>query len=197
MSPGITPGASPFTVELWLKTGSTVKGGDILGNGNSGNALSFILDSAVKMHTDGYGVSATEFTLPITLQPNTWYHFALVRDATNFETVWVNGVRSTSGRLEDSRNYNGAATGINWAVCTWCVDGSSKFNGERITNLRVLVGTALYDTNSSTITVPSAPLPLIANTKLLLLANNAGTLTVDSSGTQTITNNGATFVTGN
>jgi hypothetical protein len=196
MSPGITPGAQPFTIELWLKTGSTVKGGSIIGNSNAGGSLSFILDSPTNMHTDGYGQSATHFTLPVTLQPNTWYHIALVRNASNKETVWIDGVRSTSGQLDDTRNYYSTATGINWAHCYWCVAGDSKFAGERITNLRVLVGTALYNTASTTITVPTPPLTAIANTQLLLLANSSGTMIVDTSGNQTITNNGATFATG-
>jgi hypothetical protein len=196
MSPGISPGASAFTIELWLKTGSTVKGGDILGNSANSGGLSFILDSATNIHTDGFNQSATHFTLPVTLQPNTWYHIALVRDESNNETVWIDGVRSTSGRQADSRNYYSTAIGINWAHCTWCVAGGSTFNGERITNLRVLVGTALYNTSSSTITVPSPPLTVIPNTVLLLLTNTSGTITVDSSGTQTITNSGATFVSG-
>ena len=196
MSPGISPGSRPFTIELWLKTGSTVKGGSILGNSANGGGLSFILDSATQMHTDGFGQSATHFTLPVTLQPNTWYHIALVRDASNNETVWIDGARSTSGIQGDSRNYYSTAVGINWAYCTWCVAGNSVFNGERITNLRVLVGTALYNTASTTISVPTLPLTAIANTVLLLLTNSAGTLTVDTSGNQTITNSGATFITG-
>ena len=196
MSPGISPGSQPFTIELWLKTGSTVNGGSILGNSANTGGLSFILDNATTMHTDGFNQSATTFTLPITLQPNTWYHIALVRNGSNNETVWIDGARSTSGQQTDSRNYYSTATGINWAHCTWCVAGSSKFNGERITNLRVLVGTALYNTASATITVPTPPLTAIANTQLLLLANSAGSMTVDTSGNQTITNNGATFATG-
>ena len=196
MSPGITPGAQPFTIELWLKTGSTVKGGSIIGNSANSGGLSFILDNATKMHTDGFNQSATNFTLPVTLQPNTWYHIALVRDGSNKETVWIDGVRSTSGQQTDDRNYYSSATGINWAHCRHCVEGNSIFAGERITNLRFLVGTALYNTASATITVPTPPLTAIANTKLLLLATSAGTMTVDTSGNQTITNNGATFVTG-
>ena len=196
MSPGISPGAQPFTIELWLKTGSTVKGGSILGNSANSGGLSFILDNATTIHTDGFNQSATNFTLPVTLQPNTWYHIALVRDGSNNETVWIDGARSTSGQQGDSRNYYSTATGINWAHCTWCVAGGSKFAGERITNLRVLVGTALYNTASTTITVPTPPLTAIANTQLLLLATSAGTMTVDTSGNQTITNNGATFATG-
>ena len=126
---------------------------------------------AVTGPISGFVNEGENFTLPVTLQPNTWYHMALVRDGANKETVWIDGARSTSGQQTDNRNYYSTATGINWAHCIWCVTGSSKFNGERITNLRVLVGTALYNTASATITVPTPPLTAIAN-------------------------NGATFVTG-
>ena len=65
-----------------------------------------------------------------------------------------------------------------------------------MSNLRAVVGTALYNPNSATITVPTMPLTNVANTKLLLNFNNAGSITVDSSGNQTVTNFGATFVSG-
>lgn len=196
LSPGISPGTQAFTIETWLKTGSSVKGGDILGNSNATGGLSFILDSATNAHIDGYGIAAYHYTLPITLQPNTWYHIAIARNGSGLETVWVNGARSTSGTQTDSINYAGTATGINWAYCTWCVQNSSTFNGERMSNLRVVVGTALYDPNSATITVPTMPLANVANTKLLLTFNNANSITVDSSGNQTVTNNGVTFASG-
>jgi len=196
MSPGITPGTQPFTIELWLKTGSTVKGGSIIGDGGGTGGLSFILDNPTRMHTDGYFQSATNFTLPVSLQPNTWYHIALVRDGSFNETVWIDGARSTSGQQSDARDYFASATGINWANCRHCVENGSIFAGERITNLRFVVGTALYNTASATITVPTPPLTAIANTKLLMLVNSAGTITVDTSGNQTITNTGSTFVTG-
>ena len=196
LSPGISPGTNSFTIETWLKTGSTVKGGNILGNSNTGGGLSFILDSSTQAHIDGYGINAYHYTLPFTLQPDTWYHIAIARNASNAETVWVNGSRSTSGVKTDPINYSGTATGVNWALCTWCVAGSSKFDGERISNLRVVVGSTLYDPNSSTITVPTMPLTNVTNTKLLLIFNNSSSITVDSSGNQTVTNNGVTFVSG-
>jgi hypothetical protein len=137
-----------------------------------------------------------KYTLPFTLQPNTWYHIAIARNVSNAETVWVNGSRSTSGVKTDPINYSGTATGVNWAICTWCVAGNSTFSGDRISNLRVVVGSSVYDPNSATITVPTMPLTNIANTKLLLTFNNSSSITVDSSGNQTVTNNGVTFVSG-
>jgi hypothetical protein len=196
LSPGITPGTGAFTIETWIKTGSTVNGGDILGNSNTTGGLSFILDGANNAHIDGYGIAAYHYSLPVTLQPNTWYHIAIARDNSNSETLWVDGVRSTTGVQSDTINYSGTATGINWAHCTWCVANNSVFNGERLSNLRVVVGTALYNPNSATITVPSMPLTNVANTKLLMTFNNSSSLTVDGSGNQTITNFGATFASG-
>jgi hypothetical protein len=196
LSPGISPGNQAFTIETWIKTGSTVNGGDILGNSNTTGGLSFILDGATNAHIDGYGINAYHYTLPVTLQPNTWYHIAIARNGSNQETVWVDGVRSTTGVQTDTINYSGTATGINWAYCTWCVANSSTFNGERLSNLRVVVGSTLYDPNSATITVPTMPLTNVANTKLLMTFNNSSSLTVDSSGNQTVTNFGATFASG-
>lgn len=196
LSPGISPGSQAFTIETWIKTGSTVKGGDILGNSNSGGSLSFILDGNNSAHIDGYGVNAFHYTLPATLQPNTWYHIAIARNGSNQETIWVNGTRSTTGVQTDYINYSGTATGINWATCTWCVAGSSVFNGERLSNLRVVIGRTLYDPNSTTITVPTMPLTNVVNTQLLLTFNNAGSITVDGSGNQTVTNYGTTFASG-
>ncbi|CAB4617695.1 MAG: hypothetical protein F2602_00955 [Actinobacteria bacterium] len=196
LSPGISPGTSPFSIEAWIKTDSSFNGGNILGNANESGGLSFILDSPTLAHIDGYNIGAYNYTLPFTLQPNTWYHIAIARNGSNAQTVWVNGTRSTTGVQTDSINYYGKATGINWAHCTWCVAGSSKFNGERISNLRVIVGSTPYDPNSATITVPTMPLANVTNTKLLLNFNNSSSMLVDSSGTQTVTNNGVTFQSG-
>jgi hypothetical protein len=196
LSPGVSPGAGAFTIEAWIKTGSTVKGGDILGNSANSGAMSFILDDATTAHIDGFNINSYTYTLPFTLQPNTWYHIAIARNGSNQETIWVNGSRSTTGVQIDTINYYDYSTGINWAYCTWCVANNSVFDGERISNLRAVVGTALYDPNSATITVPTMPLTNVANTKLLMTFNNSSSLTVDSSGNQTVTNFGATFASG-
>jgi hypothetical protein len=45
----------------------------------------------------------------------------------------------------------------------------------------------VYDSTSSTIVAPSAPLASLANSKYLMLG---AAVTTDTSGTQTVTNNG-------
>jgi len=142
------------------------------------------------------------------MQPNTWYHLAVARDASFNETVWLNGVRATSGYnrwnnsiaygpiFTDNRNYNGASSGINISTaCGHCNQpGDRDFNGVRITNFRVVIGSTIYDPNQSTITKPSLPLINLTNTKLLLNIGNSSSLTTDSSGNQTITNTSVTFL---
>jgi hypothetical protein len=206
ISPGIAFGSGAFTIEAWIKTASVVHGGDIIGNTNASNSLSLILDGPTEAHVDGFGLTAYHFALPVTLQGNTWYHIAIARNSSLKEQLWVNGQASPSswqsgnsgsaGPISDSINYYSVSNGINYAYCTWCVPGNSVFDGERITNLRAVVGSNLYDPNATNITVPTAPLNLVTNTKLLMLFNSSSDLSVDSSGNQTVSNNGVTFVQG-
>ena len=51
----------------------------------------------------------------------------------------------------------------------------------------ITVGTAVYNSTSSTVRAPSEPLTSLANTKYLMLG---ASVTTDTSGTQTVTNNG-------
>jgi len=212
LSPGINFGSSPFTFETYFKTGSTLDNGFFLGVG-SGNGLSINIYSPNEIQIDAYGINATIFVLPTSMQVNTWYHIAVARDANNNETVWLNGARATSAYnrwtrsitygpiFVDTRNYNGQTTGINGSTaCAHCNNnhyGDSRsnvdFSGVRITNFRVVVGSTIYDPNSATITPPDAPLSNVTNTKLLLNVTNSSSATTDSSGTQTITNTGVTF----
>lgn len=171
LSPGINFGSSPFTIETYFKTGSSLDNGFFLGVG-SGNGLSLNIYSPNEIQVDGYFINATIFVLPITMQVNTWYHLAVARDASNNETVWLNGSRATSAYnrwnrgttygsvFTDTRNYNGNTTGINGSTaCGHCnqnhyedARSNMDFSGLKITNFRVVVGSTVYDPNSATIT---------------------------------------------
>jgi hypothetical protein len=214
LSPGINFGSSAFTIETYFKTGPSLDNGFFLGVG-SGNGLSLNIYSPNEIQVDAFGINATIFVLPITMQVNTWYHLAVARDASNNETVWLNGSRATSAYnrwdrgitygsvFTDTRNYNGNTTGINGSTaCSHCnqnhyndARSNVDFSGVKITNFRVVVGSTVYDPNSATITPPDTPLANIANTKLLLKVTNSSTAFTDSSGTQTVTNTGVTFTT--
>jgi uncharacterized repeat protein (TIGR02543 family) len=207
MSPGVNFGTSAFTFETYFKTGSVIDNGFFLGVG-SGNGVSINIHSANEIQIDAYGINATVFVLASSMQTNTWYHLAVARDASSNETVWLDGVRAASAYnrwntsltygpvFVDTRNYNGAATGINQSTaCGHCNGpGDRDFTGVRMTNFRVVVGSTVYDPTSATITPPTTPLANVSNTKLLLNVSDQSGATTDSSGTQTISNTSVTFV---
>ena len=169
LSPGINFGSSAFTIETYFKTGPSLDNGFFLGVG-SGNGLSLNIYSPNEIQVDAFGINSTIFVLPITMQVNTWYHLAVARDASNNETVWLNGSRATSAYnrwdrgitygsvFTDTRNYNGNSTGINGSTaCPHCnqnhyndARSNVDFSGVKITNFRVVVGSTVYDPNSAT-----------------------------------------------
>ncbi len=210
MSPGVNVGTQPFTFETYFKTGPKIDYGFFLGV-SGGNGMSINIHSANEIQIDAYGINATVFVLSSALQVNTWHHIAVARDANNDETVWVDGVRAvrsynrwnnslTYGAVyRDTRNYGGQAGGINISTaCGHCNDGlgdasTNDFAQFRITNYRIVVGSTVYDPNNSTITLPTAPLANIVNTKVLLNVTDSSTFLTDSSGNQTITNSSVVF----
>ena len=206
LSPGINFSNSPFTFETYFKTGSVIDNGFFLGVGG-GNGMTINIHSANEIQVDGYCINATIFVLTNPMQVNTWHHLAVARDALNNETVWLDGVRASSGYnrwntgirygpvFVDDRNYNGYTTGINISTaCAHCNGpGDRDFNGVKMTNFRVVVGSSVYDPNSATITLPSTPLTNVTNTKLLLNVTNSSNYITDSSGTQTVSNSSVVF----
>ena len=206
LSPGINFSNSPFTFETYFKTGSVIDNGFFLGVGG-GNGMSINIHSANEIQVDGFFINATIFVLTNPMQVNTWHHLAVARDALNNETVWLDGVRASSGYnrwntgirygpvFVDDRNYNGYTTGINISTaCAHCNGpGDRDFNGVKMTNFRVVVGSSVYDPNSATITLPSTPLTNVTNTKLLLNVTNSSNYITDSSGTQTVSNSSVVF----
>ena len=88
------------------------------------------------------------------------------------------GVDVGGGTQVNNLDYTG--------VCNWIGRFYGGYWPGFITNLRITVGSAVYDSTSSTITAPSAPLTSLANTKYLMLG---AAVTTDTSGTQTVTNN--------
>jgi hypothetical protein len=93
-------------------------------------------------------------------------------------TSCANGSSIVGGTQINTLNYSG--------VCNNIGKFYSGYWPGFITNLRATVGTAVYDSNSSTVTAPIAPLTSLANTKYLMLG---AAVTTDTSGVQTVTNN--------
>ena len=120
----------------------------------------------------GYPISITTGS---TYAANTWYHVAVSCTATGLRAIYINGIGDggymTSSPVSSSDN--------------WVVNGFNDNNGignngstSYVSNLRIVVGTALYTSN---FTPPYAALVPITNTQLLLCMSDNGGLLIDSS----------------
>jgi hypothetical protein len=99
------------------------------------------------------------------------------RNADGTTAVYIDGVRA-GGTQSDTLNYSTAT------------DTIGRYYGGYWpgywTNMRITIGTAVYNSTLTTQAIPREPLTSLANTKYLMLGSS---VTTDSSGTQTVTNN--------
>ena len=201
MSPGFALGAGAYTIEGWFYNNVNYTSQRALVATDQSNALSLFSTDAQSFTLDKYGGGgARTYTFPAsTLQINKWQYIILNRNAgTQVETMWVGTFVNTSSYVTCSRATSAAGgtsvsggTQVNnldyTGVCNWIGRFYGGYWAGFITNLRATVGTAVYDSTSSTVTAPTDPLTSLANTKYLMLGAN---VTLDTSGTQTVTNNG-------
>jgi hypothetical protein len=205
LSPGFALSTSAYTIEGWFYNNAnyTTQRALVAPQHPSGatGALSLFTLDAQSFSLDAYGGGGVRsyFFPNGTLQVNQWQYFILNRNAgTSVETMWVGTFVNNSSLVTCSRatSCTGGTsivggTQVNTLNYAGVCNNVGKFYGGYwpgfITNLRATVGTAVYNSTSSTVTAPSAPLPSLANTKYLMLG---AAVTTDTSGTQTVTNNG-------
>ena len=202
--PGFALGTDAYTIEGWFYNNANYTSQRALvapqhPSGAAG-ALSLFTNDAQSFTLDSYGgLGVRTYTFPTnTLQVNQWQYIILNRNAsTQVETMWVGTFVNTSSYVTCSRATScsggssiSGGTQVNNLNYSGVCNNIGKFYGGYwngfITNLRATVGTAVYDSTSSTVTAPVAPLTSLANTKYLMLG---AAVTTDTSGTQTVTNN--------
>jgi|GEM_PF-3435348 len=189
MSPGISVGTSAFTFEAWFRMDEAPWDNGmfvLMGAGNNFKAVSVLVADPNTIRFDSKGYGKFDFTVP-KMSVNTWYHLVMVRDASRSLAVFLNGTRSSTGVITNTSDMTNN-TGLIRYIGRF--DGGHHFKG-RISNLRMVAGSALYDPSQSTLTVPTSPLSSVTNTKVLLLANSDATKATDASGTQTLTASGS------
>lgn len=158
--PGYIVGTGQFTIDLFFyNTTNTWTNIGLLGGAN--NSLNCYLLTQTSIGVGLTGVSNLSFTVPSMIQ-NTWYHLAVVKDGNNLCTVYLNGIRSSSGALSNALNYTVATTTIG------AVTGLTSFTGY-LSNVRFVAGadSALYDVTATSITIPTSALPTASNTQIL------------------------------
>jgi Concanavalin A-like lectin/glucanases superfamily len=187
-------GTGDFTIDLWAWVDSGRSNGtfyDAGANVNEASGFAFWFESgALKLRRNGL---VAELSTPfLSSWTNSWHHYAAVRRGTTW-TMYVDGVAITN--LSGNSVYAGGGadndptTGVNDpynidrntpSVGSLAYPGYSRsysFVG-KIRNLRVIKGTALWNSNFAP---PSAPLSNQSGTILLLLSQNATNATYDSS----------------
>jgi hypothetical protein len=185
MSPGITLGVSPFTVEMWFNSTNVNQQVGLFGDGETG-ALQIYIDNGgdETMPANGFQVNfqggGQISYVTDSLAANTWYHLAVVRDADNNASLYLNGVAASPVAYSDTNNYGGAITGF-----------GNNYKGSwqgYISNLRVS-NVARYNPTQSTITVPTSLFTTDANT--LALFDGTFLDGTDATGNQTVTQGGS------
>ncbi len=162
-SPDLAFGTGDWTIELWYYTLTTASDRIIYDSRPSGTqgAYPTIYQSGTSLFF--LANSTNLITSSGTIATGTWYHI-LVSKVSGQTRMFLNGVQQGS-TYTDSINYlNGALRPRigDGGVTT----GSNVFGF--ISNLRVLKGTGV-----TSVTVPTAPLTAITDTKLLLSGTNA------------------------
>ena len=123
---------------------------------------------------------------PVRIEPSDgWTHIAITRDSANNIRIFKNGIQAGS-----TVNYGGEfkfGTGETWiGAITMSTGGTPEVLDGKVSNLRVIKGTALYATTA--FKPPTEPLTNVTNTKLLCCNNSSTTGSTVTSGT--ITANG-------
>jgi len=170
---GTAAGSGAFSYEFWLYSlvdfsSNRAPLGVLAITGYNGALDVRMTTTTINM--SAYNVANNNFTVP-TLVPYTWHHVVLCRNASNQATVFLNGVRSSTGAVTINQNFSGLTSVIG-------AQDAVSSPGERTTgylsDVRLIVGSTPYDPTASTITVPTAPLTAIANTQLLTKFTNTG-----------------------
>ena len=176
-STNLVIGTNDFTIEFWVKANAFSNGGviyDTRANHAAGLMINFNTSGNLRLYANsGYRITADAIVT------NEWQHYAIVRNSGTTK-LYLNGT-ADSETYSDTNNYTGNTVYIGKHNSNTGAD----FNGY-ISNLRLVVGTAVYTSN---FTKPTEPLAVINNTKLLT-ANKNNEIVDSSSIAHNIAKNG-------
>ena len=186
ISPGIIFGAGAFTLEGWFYNSSVVHSG-FVNKGIVGSPVSnptgcmnlfFASNTTITSDKNGGGGQFT-YTMASAISSSAWHYLIYNRNSNGVAAVYIDGVRCTATST-DTLNYNTATDTIGRHY-------GGYFPGYW-TNMRITIGTAVYDSSQTTQLTPTSALTSLVNTKYLMLG---AVVTTDTSGVQTVTNVGS------
>jgi len=160
--------STPLTVEFWFNTtgfsgahtfvsnynGATT-GWTVQYRADAGNVFRFSIGNTVILDSSAQ-----------TVVTGTWYHFAVVRNASNSISMYLNGV-SIATPVTNSNAFAATSQGP-WVGGLPAV---GQYYPGYISNLRIVNGTAIY---TAAFTPPTLPVTAVSGTSLLTNFTNAG-----------------------
>jgi len=179
--------AGEFAYEFWLyRTGSTSGTYQaILGsNGSGSNGLTFYItqsNGALSVFQSSFIISGSAGNI----SDNKWYHVLLMRDSSNLLQLFIDGnrVSSSTNSTAFTDNTAGGGTRIGYDI-----SANGYFKGY-LADIRLIKGSTGGYSSGTSITVPTARLTAVSNTKLLIGGNDFQDA---STGNHTITASGNT-----
>ena len=154
-------GTGDFTVEFWMypdAVSGTINIFDNRSGGSTGFLIGISNDTKIRFYWD----SADRIIDSATISTGQWYHIAVARSSGTTK-MFKNGTQIGSD-YSDSNNYTSSVLELGQRS----VSDGLEFNG-KLSNVRVVLGTALYTANFD---VPTAPLTAISGTELLICTDN-------------------------
>ena len=155
-------GTGDFTIEAWINPSVAQIGNffaQTLGSGTSGIQVYMFANRKIGMSTATTSIYGGG---NITLTLGTWNHIVFSRLGTSLK-LFINGVQDVAAT--DSTNFTDNTPMVIGSLYT---SGSQFFAG-KISNVRIVKGTAVYTAN---FTPPTAPLTAITGTSLLTCNSN-------------------------
>jgi len=198
LSPGIPIAGGAYTIEGYFQLPNFSAQYGIVG-GNADYSLSLFVSNNNSFISDSYGGRGQRTYTVITMLPNTWYYFALTRNSSLQETMFV-GTASTgiAYRASVAAGGTGSSGGVqtnslNYYTSSNPTNDIGTYYGQAwpglLSNLKVTVGSNTVDPTQTSITLTNNNLSSGTNTKYLM---GYTTTTSDLSLTQTVTNHGVT-----
>ena len=164
---GFDFGTDDFTVEFFFKWDSN-SGYQTLIDHNYTSAGGFTLQSNTGTYKWGLWGDVSQQYESTNATQGVWHHYAIVRNS-NTVKIYRDGVETLS------KSHSGSVGSTN---TTTFGHGTHSVDG-KISNFRVVKGTALY--TSAGFTIPTSNLTAISGTSLLLFQENSGSTLSDGS----------------
>ena len=167
-------GTNQFTVDMWVNM-TALQNGQFIGTGISGAGVQWVFGYSTTyglfFYYGTYGANQTiQYVGPAgTPAIKTWFHFAVQRGAGNTWTIFINGVAQATSYFNQNVTWNNAIS-IPANILYVGSGQSGNFSGF-LSEVRLVIGSALYSGNFTPPTVPSTA---VSGTVLLLNATNGG-----------------------